>query len=244
MKHVKLLIPVLAMLVFSCKKKTAEAVIDNTPLTAKDADGNVYNTVKIGNQIWMNENLKTTKLNDGTPITEYRSFNPNRSTFPWFSTTNPQMLFQWATTFDLNNLHPNDLPFDYHGAHYNNLAIQSGKLAIPGWRIPTQQDFMVLKNFLASQGHAGNEATVLKSKIGWVPSMGNGTDLYGFDVRPAGNTIINGGPDFEQAIARLATTDMNATNTTRKAASFSRNGELTFEDLDVRFGLSIRLIKE
>lgn len=243
MRKLIFLIPVLAVLVFSCKKNTNETPAP-IPLTVKDANGNVYKTVKIGNQLWLNENLKTTKLNDGTPITEYKSFNPNASTFPWFSTTNPQMLFQWATTFDLNNLHPNDLPFDYHGIHYNNLAIQSGKLAMPGWRIPTQQDFVVLKNFLASQGHAGNEATVLKSKIGWIAFLGNGTDIYGFDVRPAGNTIINGGPDFESAIARFATSDRNATNTTRKAASFGKNGEMVFEDLDVRFGLSIRLIKE
>jgi uncharacterized protein (TIGR02145 family) len=105
-------------------------------------------------------------------------------------------------------------------------------------------DFIVLKNFLSSQGHTGNEATVLKSKIGWTLSAGNGTDLYGFEVRPAGSTTTSGGPDFQSAIARFATSDMNATNTKRKIASFSRNGELEFEDLDVRFGVSIRLIKE
>jgi uncharacterized protein (TIGR02145 family) len=243
MRNVIFLIAAFTVLVFSCKKNTNETG-NNVPLTVKDVDGNVYSTVKIGNQVWMKENLKTTKLNDNTPITLYVHFNPNRSTFPWFSTTNPQMLFQWADVSDLNKLYPNKLPFDYYGAHYSHLAIQSGKLAIPGWRIPTQQDFIVLKNFLASQGHAGNEATVLKSKIGWVSSFGNGTDLFGLDVRPAGSTIIGGTPDFASAIARLATSDLNATNTTRKAASIGKNGEMGFEDLDIRAGLSIRLIKE
>lgn len=212
--------------------------------TVNDINGNVYKTVKLGDQIWMAENLKTTKLNDGTPITEYIYYNPNRSTFPWASTTDPQMLFQWAPAIDLNKLYAFVLPFDYYGIFYNHLAIQSGKLAINGWRLPTQQDFIVLKNFLSSQGHTKNEATVLKSKIGWTASQGNGTDIYGFEVRPAGSTTNTGSPDFQSAIARFATSEINATNGKRKVASISGNGELGFEDLDVKVGLSIRLIKE
>lgn len=233
---------VLSVFLFSCKKTTKEPE-SNTPLTVKDVDGNIYKTVKIGNQIWMKENLKTTKLNDNTPITRYKHFNPDRSTFPWYSATSPQMLFQWADVSDLNRLYPNVLPFDYYGAHYSHLAIQSGKLAIPGWRIPTQQDFIILKDYLASQGHTGNEATALKSKIGWI-ATNNGTDIFGFDGRPAGTTIIGGTPDFASAVAQFATADLNASNTTRKIVSFLNNGPILFQDIDVRFGLSIRLIME
>ena len=237
------LIVALTVLIFSCKKGVNETD-DTSPLTVQDADGNIYNTVRIGNQIWMKENLKTTRLNDNTALTEYKHFNPNRSVFPWFSTTSPQMLFQWADVSDLNRLYPNQLSIDYYGAHYSHLAIQSGKLAVPGWRVPTQKDFVVLRDFLASQGYTGNEATVLKSKVGWVTSIGNGTDLFGFEARPAGSTIIGGTPDFASAIARFATSNLNSTSTTRKAASIGKNGGLEFEDLDIRFGLSIRLIKE
>ena len=212
--------------------------------TVTDIDGNVYNTVKLGNQIWMTENLKTTKLNDATSIMEYKHFNPDRSTFPWFSSTNPQILFQWVPPIDLNNLYPNDLPFDFFGAYYNHFAIQSGKLAIDGWRLPTQQDFLELENFLSNQQHTANEATVLKSTIGWSASTGNGTNLYGFDVRPAGSTTNSGSPDFQSAIARFATADLNASNTMRKIATFGNNGKLSFEDLNISFGVSIRLIKE
>ncbi|NOS92433.1 MAG: hypothetical protein HOP30_10960 [Cyclobacteriaceae bacterium] len=212
--------------------------------TVTDIDGNVYKTVKLGNQIWMTENLKTTKLNDATSITEYKFYNPDRSTFPWFSSTNPQMLFQWVPAIDLNNLYPNDLPFDFFGAYYNHFAIQSGKLAIEGWRIPTQQDFLELENFLSNQQHTANEATVLKSTIGWSASTGNGTNLYGFEVRPAGSTTNSGSPDFQSAIARFATADLNASNTTRKIATFGNNGKISFEDLNISFGVSIRLIKE
>lgn len=229
---------------YNSVSKTVKINIKPFTETVTDIDGNVYNTVKLGNQIWMRENLKTTKLNDATSITEYKFFNPDRSPFPWFSSTNPQMLFQWAPAIDLNNLYPFVLPTDYYGAYYNQFSIQSGKLAISGWRLPTQQDFIELANFLSNQGHTGNEATVLKSKLGWSAFFGNGTDLYGFEVRPAGSTTVTGGPDFQSAIARFATSDLNATNTTRKIVTFENNGKLRFEDLNISFGVSIRLIKE
>lgn len=229
---------------FNVVSKTVKINIKPFTETVTDIDGNVYHTVKLGDQIWMVENLKTTKLNDGTPLTEFRHLNPNASTFPWTDNTTSQMLFQWVPAIDLNNLYPDDLPADYFGVYYNQFAIQSGKLAMSGWRLPTQQDFITLKNFLANQGHTGNEATVLKSKIGWTASFGNGTDLYGFEVRPAGSTTNTGSPDFQAAIARFATSDINATTGNRKVASFATNGELGFEDLNLRFGLNIRLIKE
>ena len=229
---------------YNSASKTVVINIKPFTETVTDIDGNVYNTVKLGNQIWMTENLKTTKLNDATSIMEYKHFNPDRSTFPWFSSTNPQILFQWVPPIDLNNVYPNDLPFDFFGAYYNHFAIQSGKLAIDGWRLPTQQDFLELENFLSNQQHTANEATVLKSTIGWSASTGNGTNLYGFDVRPAGSTTNSGSPDFQSAIARFATADLNASNTTRKIATFGNNGKLSFEDLNISFGVSIRLIKE
>ena len=228
----------------SCTKDDNNPEVENQEITLTDADGNIYQTVTIGNQVWMAENLKTTKFNDGNSITEYRHFNPNQSSFPWYDPNNPQELFQWATTFDLNNLYPEDLPQDFHGAHYNRESIASGKLEINGWRLPTEQDFIELINYVASQGHSGNEATVLKSTEGWSSSNGNGTNLFGFNVKPAGTTIIGGTPDFESAIAQFATSTVNLTDNTRKIATFFENGEVQINDLDTRFGLSIRLIKE
>ncbi len=240
-RFLKLTLLIFTIVLNSCSDEPNKTT-QNQEIVLTDFDGNVYKTVTIGNQIWMAENLKTTTFNDGVLITEYEHF--NQSPFPWVDTNNPQALYQWASTFDLGNLYIEELPTNFHGAHYNNEAIQTGKLAIEGWRMPTEQDYIELINYVGSQGHIGNEATVLKSTEGWFNSSGNGTNLFGFNVKPAGTTIIAGTPDFESLIARFCTSSIDLNNNTRRIITFLENGEVLFEDLDLRFGLSIRLIKE
>jgi len=137
-------------------------------LRVRDYDGNYYNTIKIGNQIWMAENLKVTHYPDGTVI-------------PLVTNT---------TTWE--NLGVNDDAYCYYenstdsaakyGALYTYVAATN---ACPtGWHLPTDVEWTDLKNYI-NIFHSGNEGTALKSTSGW-NSSGNGTDDYGFTALPGG----------------------------------------------------------
>lgn len=206
--------------------------------TVTDADGNVYNTLKIGNQTWMVENLKTTKYNDGTPIPEYANENN------WCNLNTQLDYYQWADTSDLGNMFEEELPFDYYGAMYNHFAIESGKLAPKGWRIPSEQDFIVLENYLSRIGHNGFEALILKSTSGWSASSGNGTDLFGFKALPAGYVHSQGGATGAPVICSFATTNINLTNGTRRVVAFYDTPTFSYGDNIIQIGSSVRCIKE
>ena len=211
----------------------------NQPLlTVTDADGNIYNTITIGGQIWMVENLKTTTYNDGTPINEYE-FGDD-----WHNGNNPIAYYQWADTFNLNNQSEEDLPFDYYGAMYNYFAIESGKLAPEGWRIPTIEDFMELENYLTNNGQSGTEGEALKTTTGWFGQSGNGTDVIGFKGLPNGYINAFGGPTLGGGICTWATTAVNEQNGTRTAINLFDETVIIYADNAVQIGAGIRCIKE
>jgi len=205
----------LTILFSQCAEENNETILEDTvSTTVIDVDGNVYETVTIGNQTWMLENLKTTTFNDGTPITEYANgdhWNKENRTFPFF---------QWASTSDLNNAVDKELPEDYYGAMYNHAAIESGKLAPEGWRIPTEQDWVQLRNFLASNGHQGSEGLALKSSSGWVDSVGNGLNAFEFNGLPNGYVDSFGTPKVDGIICTWATSDFNPTTFRRRKFRF------------------------
>lgn len=227
----------MSFLVIGCEKDT-KLPNEVANLTLTDVDGNNYNTITVGNQIWMLENLKTTKFNDGTPIAQF-SFG-----LDWHNANNAIAYYQWANTSDLNKVHDKELPFDYYGAMYNHYAIESGKLAPKGWRIPSRADFIELETYLASAGYQGNEATVLKTKTGWLSSSGNGTNSIGFNGLPNGYVSTPGTPTFSEGIATWATTNLNANNRTRILIQLYDQNKILMTENAIQIGAGIRCIKE
>lgn len=164
-----ILITLLLFIVSSCKK-------DDT-ITVTDKDGNVYSAVPIGNQIWMTENLRTTKFCDSTKITLIT----NNST--WSTTT--IAAYCWYNNDVANK--------DLYGAIYNWYAVGTKKLCPVGWHVPSHAEFKILEMNLGmtqksadSTGWRGtDQGRRMKSKTGW-KSGGNGTNSSGFSGLPGG----------------------------------------------------------
>jgi len=96
-----------------------------------DIDGNVYQTIQIGNQLWMAENLKVTQYRDGTEI-------PNEIDGPVWNalTTGAYCIY--------NNNASNEV--DTYGALYNWYAVADGRNIAPeGWHVPTDDEWKELE---------------------------------------------------------------------------------------------------
>ena len=158
----------IVILAISCKKEKA-ATIDTRPV---DIDGNVYDTVRIGSQTWMVQNLRTTRYNDGTPITT------NLDDPAWSTNT-----IGAYTIYD-NDTANNTL----YGKLYNWFAVNTGKLAPAGWHVPTNTEWNSLRIFLGTDGGNKMKATTL-----WTaePSITN-SNSSGFTALPAGYRYPNG----------------------------------------------------
>lgn len=106
-----------------------------------DADGNEYSAVTIGSQIWMTANLKTTKLNDNTDIKNNTDLNS------WKNGTDTA--YCW---YNNNTSYKDD-----YGALYNWQTISTGKLCPTGWHVPSDDDFIILNEYLGGEDVAGGK---------------------------------------------------------------------------------------
>jgi uncharacterized protein (TIGR02145 family) len=131
-----------------------------------DIDGNIYRTYQIGNQTWMIDNLKVTRYNDGTPISQ----NIN----DWTGVT--------IGIWDYYNSDPN-LDLDL-GKLYNWYAVETGKLCPIGWKVPEHSQWSTI-NFQLGTTAAGGK--MKKRGIDFWNSPNNGaTNESGFSAKGAG----------------------------------------------------------
>ena len=160
--------------------------------TVTDIDGNVYNTVQIGSQCWMKENLRTTRYEDGTSIpvgTNYTTteayYNDSTSYIPL---AERGYLYNWLGAM--------------HGAVSSN-AVPSGVQGVcpEGWHLPSNAEWTALTNYVSSQpGYVCGGSPIYIAKAlastSWWLSYGesccpgnqsaNPNNATGFSAVPAG----------------------------------------------------------
>ncbi|GMQ24549.1 hypothetical protein Aoki45_12310 [Algoriphagus sp. oki45] len=133
-------------------------------------DGNVYKTVKIGNQVWFAENLR-------------------------YAGNIPQVASQqaWAAIWNSGNptgqpawaYYNNDPSYnDTYGKLYNWYSVRTGTLCPPGWHIPTDAEWTTLTNYLGGPFAAAGK---MKSVTGWDAPNTGATNESGFTGLPGGN---------------------------------------------------------
>ncbi len=190
-----------------------------------DADGNNYPTVQIGTQIWMAENLKTTKYNDGKNI-------PN-------VTDN----ITWAgISSDAYCWYNNDINYkNIYGALYNWYALNTSKLAPLGWHVATDAEWTTLSNLLGGNSVSGGK--LKETGINhWTAQNSGATNETGFTALPGGQRDFQGTNSF---VSRDADWWSSTANSSIEA--WSRNitflgGGTGIYSVNKRSGYSVRCI--
>ena len=142
-----------------------------TPGTVTDIDGNIYNTVVIGKQVWMVENLKTTRYRNGDPIENI---------------TDSTQWNQYLATGAYCNYKNDESYADTYGRLYNWYAVNDNrKIAPVGWHVPSYTECLALIDFLGGYTVAGGKLKE-SSTIHWASPNTGATNEAGFTALPSG----------------------------------------------------------
>ena len=217
-----------------------------------DIDGNVYKTVKLGNQVWMAENLRTTRYADGAPI-------------PLVTATTSSA----AVRYYPNNNSANVTDFGYLYSWYAVMKGSSSSDANPsgvqgicpdGWHVPSDAEWTELTNYVESQSqylcgkcHKKHIAKALASGegSGWASSYDNcavGNDpsannATGFSARPAGFGHGSYYGDFGRS-ALFWSTGLNWYSSEAYLRFLSYSSTLVYSGINDKYvGYSVRCVR-
>ncbi len=198
-----------------------------------DIEGNAYNAVSIGTQVWMMENLKTTKFNDGTEIPNVTDiFNG-----VWAGLNTPA--YCWY-----NN--EKGYKSDY-GALYNWYTIKSGNLCPSGWHIPTHAEWTILVDYCGGVNVAGNKLKGNTATAQWNPAQ-NYFDM----TNETGFTALPGASRYPEGIFWLnmgymgswwTSSELDLNNSWMRRM-VNKPGIVYVETGNKKYGLSVRCIKD
>ncbi len=186
-----------------------EVIDDNNEPTVTDIDGNVYQTVIIGDQVWMAQNLRVTRYNNGDVVST------GLSNTEWQNTTEGAYAIYDHNASNTDGINSPEEMVEAYGKLYNWYAVNDPRGICPtGWHVPSDAEWTYLLNYLDSQGFPYGNITngagnALKScrQVG-SPEGGDcdtsehprwnsdgthyGFDEFGFSALPSGGRWANG----------------------------------------------------
>src|SRR5665811_638068 len=196
-----------------------------------DKDGNGYNTVHIGSQVWMSANLNVSHFRNGDIIPEAEGANE------WKKAGNEGRP-AWCY-YDNDPINGRS-----YGKLYNWYAVHDPRgLAPYGWHVPSTFEWYNLSDYLGGEGVAGDK---MKSTSGW-DSNGYGTNVSGFAGLPGGVRFnvdgtfgAVGSHGYWWSSTELSTSTTNAWDRILVYGS----GGVTRNDNDKQDGFSVRCLRD
>jgi uncharacterized protein (TIGR02145 family) len=245
---INVLISTIILINLGCtKEKTIPVVIFNPNLTygiLTDQDGNTYQTIQIGNQKWMAENLRTARYRNGDEI-------GTTTTAKLDITSEAMPRYQWAYGGVESNA-------TFYGRLYTWYTVTDNRNVCPtGWHLPTDAEWTVLTSYLINNGFgfegSGTDiGKAMAARSGWTtdPTAGNignnqaGNDSSGFTALPGGYRFSTG--EFSSAGYNSywwSATESIAPNV------LSRNVRYSFSEMSTysaakSFGFSVRCLQD
>jgi uncharacterized protein (TIGR02145 family) len=219
-------------------------ILSNTQAqTVKDIEGNVYKTVKIGNQEWMAENLRTTKFKTGVAIPLVTNDTK------WTKLVTPA--YCWYNNNDsLKNL---------YGGLYNFYAVKTGKLCPAGWHVPSDAEWTILEKYLLNNGFNYNSDTTnikigralkatkeWKQKLSSYDNLLDSCNLSGFSAYPSGCRYFYEGTFlfyYQKCYWWSSTAKSGNWGALSRSLNTDRNDIFRDSD-DAHYGYSVRCIKD
>jgi uncharacterized protein (TIGR02145 family) len=250
---------------FEAANITGESVIENDSLkmwvcgdTVQDIEGNTYGTVKIGDQCWMSENMRTTQYPDGSSITKgpsadgasgwgtdqgYYSCPPNSSNSgeDCAAADSLGMLYQWSAAMDGSTT---------EGAQ---------GICPDGWHVATDSEWHTLEDYLsestcdpsrdgswdcdpAGSKLAGNDAADENWNSGTLTGHAD-FDSSGFNAPPSGSRYTNGSYVYRSSYAYFWSSSESGSYAWRRNLSDGYSTVFRYDN-DKAYGFSVRCLKD
>ena len=220
------------LMITSCSKDDSPSPSSNgggnPEVTFTDIDGNIYHEVKIGNQTWMKENLKTTRYRNGVDIFT------NLNDLAWQANVT-------GACADYNNDPPITVVY---GKLYNWYAVTNPLGLCPvNWHAPSDSEWTELANYLGGDSIAGGKM----KEIGlshWASPNINASDSSGFKGLPGGYRLPTGAYYNIYTVGFWWTTTQDSLTGAYYRSLNCSNDDLYRGSFKETYGFSVRCIKD